>query len=95
MDSQCQTYELPPTANHDACASLHDFLTSSRGKPVRLDGANVRRTSARMALLMLSARRAWAKDGHDFTIEAPSDGMLAGLGVLGLTAPVLDEEDAA
>ncbi|KAA9007974.1 chemotaxis protein CheX [Histidinibacterium aquaticum] len=88
MDSQCQTFHLPPTASHDACAALHDFLVAARGTPVRLEGGEVRRTGARMALMMLSARRAWDADGTAFEI-VPSEGLRTGLEMLGLSDHLL------
>ncbi|SLN49149.1 STAS domain-containing protein [Roseisalinus antarcticus] len=95
MDDQCEKFELPPTANHEACAALHGFLAEARGKPVVLDGAKVRRTSARMGLMLLSARRAWSAEGQDFDIQAPSDGLASGLMTLGLSRELIEQEAAA
>lgn len=89
MDSQCQTYDLPQVANHDSCKALHDFLVGARGRPVRIDASGVRRTSARMALILATARRTWTAEAQGFDVVAPSDSLVAGLATLGLRDSVL------
>ncbi|QQA41895.1 STAS domain-containing protein [Pelagovum pacificum] len=94
MDSQRQSFDLPPTATHDACAQVHDFLVAARGQPVTLAADKVTRTSTRLALLVATARRQWARDGHPFEVATPSEAFASGLATLGLTSAVLQTEDA-
>ncbi|EAR52522.1 hypothetical protein OG2516_05423 [Oceanicola granulosus HTCC2516] len=90
-----ETFELPATAGHEACVAVHAFLTAARGRPVRLSGAGVRTTGARMALMLLAARRAWALDKQPFELADPSPPLRAGLERLGLAAELLAQEAAA
>ena len=85
------TYDLPPTLNHDACAVLAEALVAGRGQAFTLDAAHVHHLGARAAQLIAVAARSWQADGFDFQVEAPSKGFLASLRKLGLTDVILDK----
>ena len=88
------SYELPPTLNHDACALLAEALVGGRGQAFTLNAARVHRLGARAAQLIAVAVRSWQADGFEFHVEAPSPGFLGSLGRLGLTDAILERGSA-
>jgi len=61
-----------------AAAPLKQALLDARGQPIAIDASNVERLGALCLQVLLAAKAAWASDGCDFRIVAPSPGFLEG-----------------
>lgn len=65
-------------------------LIERRGAPITVDASAVQHMGAQCAQVLLSARRAWQDEGHDFRFAQPSEAFADGARLLGLSADFED-----
>lgn len=80
MDS----YSLNGHLDSVAAPPLAADLLETRGKPMRVDGSAVTFAGTLLIQVLVSAKKQWQEDGHDFTVSPVSSALAnaaKGLGV--------------
>lgn len=86
------TVKLKAALDLTAAAPLKADFLALRGRPVRVDAADVERVGALCLQVLLSARATWVADGASFTLGERSPAFDAGLATLG-AAPLFSHFD--
>ena len=73
----------------NAAAPLAERLVALRGRPVTLDGTDVKTIGGQCFQVLLAAMGTWEADSVAFTVGQPSEDMIAGLTLLGLPSDTL------
>lgn len=77
-------FQLPTTLDHDSARELADFLETSRGTPVTIDGFATAQVGAQAAQILAVAEQAWTQDRLAFRISDPSGAIAASLTRMGM-----------
>jgi chemotaxis protein CheX len=82
---------LAPVLDMNAAEPLKAELLAQRGQSITLDASNVERLGGLCLQVLLSARKTWAADGADLTIEPRSEGFSEQWAAFG--APEINAQD--
>lgn len=63
---------LQPVLDLQAAEPLRAELMAARGHPLTLDASQVTRLGGLCLQVLMSARKMWAEDGHNLTVEQQS-----------------------
>lgn len=63
---------LPPVLDLQAAEPLRAELIALRGRPLTLDASQVTRLGGLCLQVLMSARKIWAEDGVNLTVDQPS-----------------------
>ena len=86
MTDDARSFALPPVPSHDDCNALAQFLAASGAAAgTHIDASAVHRCGALAAQLLVTGAEQARAGGHDFAIQAASDGFIASIRDLGLT----------
>lgn len=94
MTAETVCFELPPVMKLEDCQGLHAFLQDAHGKPVTLECAAVTRITGLAGQMILMAQKSWAADNLQFDLNAPSEGCIESLKILGMDVLMTDAENA-
>ena len=74
---------LSPILDLQAAEPLRAELLALRGRPLTLDASQVTRLGGLCLQVLMSARKTWAEDGVDLTVDQPSSGFSEQLAAFG------------
>ena len=94
MSADASQLTLPPTANNDDCQSFVAALNAAKGNNVEINASESKQLTARLAQLLVLAKRSWSMESFSLRIVEPSDPFLTALERLGLSGVLLAEGDA-
>lgn len=75
---------LPARVDYAALDALYAEIKEARGDEVVIDASQVTHFGAAGLQLLVAAHKSWERDGHNFSIAAPSEKFNEHLRLLGL-----------
>ena len=84
---------LPERLDGAAAEAIYNELCAMSGAPVKIDASEVSIVGAHGAQLLLAAKKYWAEEGFEFSIEAGSAHFVEGLSNCGLESLIVDGGD--
>ncbi|MCB5945294.1 STAS domain-containing protein [Acidocella sp. KAb 2-4] len=87
-----ETLDLPPVLDLVAAPGLLEAFNVRRGQDLAVDASAVQRLGAQCLQILLAARAAWAADGQELGLKAPSTEFSAALELMGASPAQLTHQ---